>query len=357
MERLDHNLGKIHDIAMARFKLTRFDVDMKTQLGEPEIISIPGPSFRKVGLGKDVTDKFLSGLPGIQKEGCDGLITSATFILHRMPKHVRTIALEFFGNVSHAVPAIVEIKDYLDLTAKQEPAVIMAGLEHMDERYIKAVGYATKAARQQRPKMVLIADIASDDENAVGQVASAMVRMCNARDGEGFIAVSGEARKKFWLDRARTAAIAKHTNAFKINEDVVIPLPKLGEYSDGIERINIELSIDNKLKLLDALETFMHSDLPLQADEDGNNDAEMVHAKQAIALQLLQDLRARWSLILNSLDAPVSALGELGKRMNNMRMCSVPFKVMICASLGNVNLNVQWKRFSLGASIKKYSTN
>ncbi len=336
VERLDHNLGKIHDIAMARFKLTRFDVDMKTQLGEPEIISIPGPSFRKVGLGKDVTDKFLSGLPGIQKEGCDGLITSATFILHRMPKHVRTIALEFFGNVSHAVPAIVEIKDYLDLTAKQEPAVIMAGLEHMDERYIKAVGYATKAARQQRPKMVLIADIASDDENAVGQVASAMVRMCNARDGEGFIAVSGEARKKFWLDRARTAAIAKHTNAFKINEDVVIPLPKLGEYSDGIERINIELSIDNKLKLLDALETFMHGDLPLQADEEGNADTEMVHVKQAIALQLLHDLRARWSLILNSLDAPVSALGELGEPHKQYEN--------VFRAVQSYDLRISWKR-------------
>ncbi|PPC82155.1 MAG: FAD-linked oxidase [Methylotenera sp.] len=341
VERLDHNLGKIHDIAMARFKISRFDIDMKTQLGEPEVISIPGPSFRKVGLGKDVTDKFLSGLPGIQKEGCDGLITSATFILHRMPKYVRTIALEFFGNVSHAVPAIVEIKDYLDATAKglsngTGPAVIMAGLEHMDERYIKAVGYATKAARQQRPKMVLIADIASDDENAVGEVASAMVRICNAKNGEGFIAVSGEARKKFWLDRARTAAIAKHTNAFKINEDVVIPLPKLGDYSDGIERINIELSIDNKLKLVDALEAFMQAELPLQADEDGNADAEMVHSKQLIALQLLRDLRAKWRLILNTLDEPVSVLGELGKPHTQYEN--------VFRAVQSYDLRISWKR-------------
>ena len=342
VERLDHNLGKIHDIAIARFKITRFDIDLKTQLGEPEIISIPGPSFRKVGLGKDVTDKFLSGLPGIQKEGCDGLITSATFILHRMPKYVRTIALEFFGNVSHAVPAIVEIKDYLDATAKPDPAnpnkslVIMAGLEHMDERYIKAVGYATKAARQQRPKMVLIADIASDDENAVGEVASAMVRMCNARNGEGFIAVSGEARKKFWLDRARTAAIAKHTNAFKINEDVVIPLPKLGEYSDGIERINIELSIHNKLKLVDALETFMQTDLPLQADEDGNADAQMVHTKQVMALQLLRDLRSKWRLILNTLDEPVSVLGPLGKDHSQYEN--------VFRAVQSYDLRISWKR-------------
>ena len=342
VERLDHNLGKIHDIEMARFKITRFDIDLKTQIGEPEIISISGPSFRKVGLGKDVTDKFLSGLPGIQKEGCDGLITSATFILHRMPKYVRTIALEFFGNVSHAVPAIVEIKDYLDATAKPNPAtpnkplVIMAGLEHMDERYIKAVGYATKAARQQRPKMVLIADIASDDENAVGEVASAMVRICNARNGEGFIAVSGEARKKFWLDRARTAAIAKHTNAFKINEDVVIPLPKLGEYSDGIERINIELSIHNKLKLVDALETFMQTDLPLQSDEDGNADAQMVHSKQVMALQLLRDLREKWRLILNTLDEPVSVLGELGKAHSQYEN--------VFRAVQSYDLRISWKR-------------
>lgn len=67
VERLDHNLGKIHDIAMARFKVSRYAEDMKTLIGEPEILEIAGPSFRKVGLGKDVTDKFLSGLPGIQR--------------------------------------------------------------------------------------------------------------------------------------------------------------------------------------------------------------------------------------------------------------------------------------------------
>jgi FAD/FMN-containing dehydrogenase/Fe-S oxidoreductase len=336
VERLDHNLGKIHDIEMARFKISRYSEDMKTLLSEPEILAIPGPSFRKVGLGKDVTDKFLSGLPGIQKEGCDGLITSATFILHRMPKYVRTIALEFFGNVSHAVPAIVEIKDYLDATAKQTPAVIMAGLEHMDERYIKAVGYATKAARQQRPKMVLIADIASDDENAVGEVASSMVRLCNARNGEGFIAVSSESRKKFWLDRARTAAIAKHTNAFKINEDVVIPLPRLGDYSDGIERINIDLSIKNKLKLIEALKVFMQGELPLQADEDGNADLNMVKTKQTMALALLDDLRTRWSFILDNLDAPVSILGEAGKALSHYEN--------VFRAVQSYDLRISWKR-------------
>ena len=50
---------------------------------------------------------------------------------------------------------------------------------------------------------------------------------------------------------SRTAAISKHTNAFKLTRDVVIPLPRMGDYCDGIERINIELSTQNKLALCD----------------------------------------------------------------------------------------------------------
>ena len=107
--RLDHSLGKIHDAALARFSIQRFRRDGKTPHGAAEILEIEGRRFRKAGLGKDVTDKFLSGLPGVQKEGCDGIITSARFILHRMPDHTRTVCLEFFGLVGDSVPAIVEI--------------------------------------------------------------------------------------------------------------------------------------------------------------------------------------------------------------------------------------------------------
>ena len=112
VERLDHNLGKIHEQATVRFRISRYAADGRTPQGEPEVLEMPGQVFRKTGLGKDVTDKFLSGLPGVQKEGCDGLITSARFVLHRMPEHARTLCLEFFGtDLGQAVPAIVEIVD------------------------------------------------------------------------------------------------------------------------------------------------------------------------------------------------------------------------------------------------------
>ena len=304
--RLDHNLGKIHDADVASFELKYFEADGKTPVRTEQLV-IPGKTFRKEGLGKDVTDKFLSGLPGIQKEGCDGLITSARWVVHRMPEHVRTVCLEFFGNPRDCVPSIVEIKDFMFAEQKRS-GVLLAGLEHLDDRYLKAVGYATKSKKGNGglPKMVLIGDIVGDDADDVARATSEVIRIANSRSGEGFVAISAEARKKFWLDRKRTAAISKHTNAFKINEDVVIPLPRMGEYTEGIERINIELSLRNKIKLADALEAFFaKGQLPLGKTDDANDipSAELLEDRVQQALVLVREVRALWAGWLANVDS------------------------------------------------------
>jgi FAD/FMN-containing dehydrogenase/Fe-S oxidoreductase len=312
VERVGHNLGKIHQQERVRFRITRFAPDGRTARGEPQMLDIPGRAFRKLGLGKDVTDKFLAGLPGVQKEGCDGVITSARFVLHRMPEHERTLCLEFFGpDLARAVPAIVEMKDYVDSL----PDVQMAGLEHLDERYVRAVNYATKAARRELPKMVLLADLVSDDAEAVARAAAEAVRLAQARDGEGFIAVSPEARRRFWLDRARTAAISRHTNAFKINEDVVIPLDRLADYSRGIERINIVQSIRNKLRIMDAVLDYLAGEMPEAHDRERYGESEeadaILAAKCEAAAQAVRRARTRWQAVLERLDAPAMEQLEL----------------------------------------------
>jgi FAD/FMN-containing dehydrogenase len=203
--------------------------------------------------------------------------------------------------VREAVPAIVEIRDYLATLPKEgDQRVMLAGLEHLDERYLKAVGYASKAKHLGRPKMALFGDIVGDDENQVALAVSEIVRLCNARGAEGFIAVSPEARKTFWLDRARTAAIAKHTNAFKINEDVVIPLPRMGDYCDGIERINIELSMRNKLRMCEAISQFLQGELPLRNYEDDIDKAELIGDRRELALQEVEKVRNRWQWLYNT---------------------------------------------------------
>ncbi len=306
VERLNHNYGKIHEQELVQFRLKRFDASGKNLLGE-EILEMPGARCRKTGLGKDVTDKFLGGVPGVQKEGTDGIIVAARWVLHKMPPVTRTVCLEFFGQVREAVPSIVEITDYFKPGgAGHQAGVQLAGLEHLDERYVKAVGYATKAKRHGRPKMVLIGDIVGHDEDAVMAAASEVVRMTNSRGAEGFIAVTPETRKKFWLDRSRTAAISRHTNAFKVNEDVVIPLPRMGEYCDGIERINIELSIQNKLALCDALSEFLQGDLPVKVGDSKLDKTELIGERRDQALEHVAFVRSRWQWMLDNLDLPLA---------------------------------------------------
>lgn len=304
-ERLEHNLGKIHDQEKVRFRLTRHAEYNGPTVGEPEILEFPGTIFRKEGLGKDVTDKFLGGLPGVQKEGTDGVITSAQFILYQKPVHMRTIALEFYGSdLSRAVPSIVEIKDRLD----GDPIVNLMGLEHLDERYLRAVKYTPKASGMGAPKMLIMSDIGSDDEEAIIRATEDVQRIAESREGgRVFIAVSPEARANFWKDRSRTAAIAAHTNAFKINEDVVIPLERLTEYNREIERMNIELSTQNKIKMIDAVMDYLSSDTPeikkLKDYEDWSEEGMVIlDKKKEDASGYLLEVRNHWQTLMDNLD-------------------------------------------------------
>jgi len=354
--RLGHNRGKIHEAALASFELTwkdGRDAPDRARVLRTERIDIEGRRFRKVGLGKDVTDKFLGGVPGVQKEGCDGVITSARWVLHRMPKHSRTVCLEFFGHARHAIPSIVEIKSFLEGRARAD-GTQLAGLEHLDERYLRAVGYATKSKRGALPKMVLLGDIVGDDEDAVARATSEVVRIANSRSGEGFVAVNAEARRKFWLDRARTAAIARHTNAFKINEDVVIPLERMGDYTDAIERINVELSLKNKLQLLSGLQAYFAGELQLAKVDDPDPERvsreELLGDRQAQAQQVLIDTRVRWAFLAEHLDTPLgeavqhlAALGYAPLRDEMERRVGREPGVRVFDLLQDRSLRTSWK--------------
>ena len=340
VSRLGHNLGRIHDAGAVSFDLVWKDgreAPEHARVLRSERLELDGAMFRKAGLGKDVTDKFLGGLPGVQKEGCDGLITAARWVLHRMPAHMRTVCLAFFGQAREAIPTIVEIKNFLEPGGRAGGA-ILAGLEHLDERYLRAVGYSTKSKRGALPKMVLLGDIVGDDAERVAAAASEVVRLANARTGEGFIAASAEARRTFWLDRAKTAAIAKHTNAFKINEDVVIPLERLGEYTDAIERINIELSIANKLELLDALDEHFAGE-PAEAAAD-----EIQGDRVRLARELIERTRRRWRHLLDDMDtaAPEAPPGTtLFDRLQD-RSLRVSWKTEVRAELERIFTGAQF---------------
>ena len=287
VRRVNHNCDKIQLVEEIEFSISRTSDTAQTT----DSLIIKTADIRKRGLGKDVTNKFMSGLPGVQKEGCDGIITSAEFILHKPLKCTNTICLEFFGfEIKKAVQSIIEIKNLIDKNSKVE----LIGMEHLDYRYIKAVEYSTKADKFELPRMVLVIDISSNSEDNLDRQIEGVGEIINSQNAEFFVAKTRPQRKEFWKDRKNTAAIAKHTNAFKINEDVVLPLSSLAEYSDEIERINIKLSIENKLLIANEIKSYLQTTNISKLDS---------------SVELIQRVINRWQEYLSSLD------GDLFKKI------------------------------------------
>ena len=94
----------------------------------------------------------------------------------------------------------------------------------------------------------------------------------------------------------------------------MIPLPRLGDYTDGIERINIELSLKNKIRLADELAQFLASPLlgaRVAARQRRRGRAqEIVDAKVEEARALVAGVRRTWQDYLDRLDAMFPALQD-----------------------------------------------
>ena len=313
VQRINHNMGKVHDEQEVCFRLTTTDSVTGTQISD-EILPIKGSAFRKEGLGKDVTRKAMGGLPGVQKEGTDGFIVEATFVLHRAFEVTRTVCCEFFGQeLSDATKAMVKIKHHVDALEGAH----LEGLEHFDEKYVKAIEYISKSPRREAPRVVLLIDVSGDDEHAVGKACADICRITSNGNGEGFVASSEADRKRFWGDRGRMAAIAKHTRAFKMNEDVVIPLDRLSEYNDYVERLNIDNSILNKKDAIEAISAYLDdarkriSGNRLETSDLNLEDDPYLTEKLDQCIQLLANTRENWCRMLKGMDEPSREVAHL----------------------------------------------
>ncbi|MDL2279682.1 FAD-binding oxidoreductase [Desulfovibrio sp. OttesenSCG-928-G11] len=206
-------------------------------------IALPGSDLRKPGLGKDVTNKALCGLPGVQKEGTDGVIVSGTFTLHKFLKHYRVMVLEFFGrSMSNCMEVIQEIVSLRNSIREWGDLVKITALEEFGAKYVEAIAYQKKSARYEgEPISVIILQLDSDNAEALDGAVKDIRRICDGHDGvDAFVAADSEQAELFWADRHRLSAIARRTSGFKINEDVVIPVQAIPEFAGFLESLNQE---------------------------------------------------------------------------------------------------------------------
>ena len=221
-------------------------------------IALRGNEIRKQGLWKDITNKTLGGVPGLQKEGTDGVITSAVFVLYPKYEEKRTLCLEFFGpDMDEASQVIVELANAFPYRETEHEALL--ALEHFDDEYIRAIDYKVKASRPQTPKAVLLIDIAGHNEAEV-ESGIERVRTLLGKHPNTLMFVAGNQAEAtlFWLDRKKLSAIARRTNAFKLNEDIVIPIDQLAVFARFIDNLNVEEEHYAQQLYVDRIETMLH---------------------------------------------------------------------------------------------------
>ncbi len=271
-----------------------FDVKDVTMGSRIKSINLLGVEIRKKGLGKDITNKALKGLPGLQKEGGDGIISDATFVLYSPFMFCRTLCLEFFGkNLVNASRAIVDIlRDF-----EKNDLVFLTALEHFDEKYVSAINYRNKSNRKDVPKAVLLIDVEGNDAEALTAACGGILRNVKGYNAEGFIAEEESAREAFWKDRKNLGAIARHTNAFKLNEDIVIPIEKLPEFSDFIEKLNIIKELKNRENVLARAESYLEN-FPARGDD------EFLYQKILSFLARAKEIRNDYSQYADNMDVP-----------------------------------------------------
>jgi FAD/FMN-containing dehydrogenase/Fe-S oxidoreductase len=207
-----------------------------------ETITLSGEEIRSAGLGKDVTNKYLGGLPGIQKEGVDGVITDVCFTLHPRMSMSRVLCLEFFGaSMRNAMYVIRDIVGLRDKIRKEGDLVKISALEEFGSKYVQAIEYRKKSEQYEgEPISVLIVQLDSNNSEALNQAVQNIVDIATPYDQvDIFVARDEKEAELFWEDRHKLSAIAKRTSGFKINEDVVIPLKVIPEFSDFIEELNL----------------------------------------------------------------------------------------------------------------------
>ncbi len=238
--RMNHPRHKILETEKAIFEVR----DAETG-GLRSVVELGGDEIRLPGLGKDVTNKTLGGLPGMQKEGVDGIIIDAEFILHDTPKFSRVMVLEFFGrSMKPAAELINKIVALRDRIRDEGDYVRVSALEEFNVKYVQAIEYVRKSPKHEGdPISVIIVQVDGDDEILLDGCVQEILNLVG--DSGSIYAVLAKDKKEgehFWEDRHKLSAIAKRTSGFKMNEDVVIPMPKIPEFAHFLELLNIEFA-------------------------------------------------------------------------------------------------------------------
>ncbi|HUI64464.1 MAG TPA: DUF3683 domain-containing protein [Bacteroidota bacterium] len=272
-------------------------------------IRLKGDEIRRPGLWKDITNKTLGGVPGLQKEGTDGIITSARFVLHRPYPLTRTFCIEFFGPTMEEAGMVIVA---LARAFENRGGEVLMALEHFDDEYVRAINYRTKAPGSESPRAVLLLDLAGHAPVQIERGTIRLEEILSRFPGSFLFAARDEDEaEQFWADRKKLGAIARRTNAFKLNEDVVLPLDRLAEYCAYLEEVNVAEERHTLFMIASAVREEVASGKLLDGDD-------RLREKRAPLLALCRELAAESSAAPRESPRQSGLAGDFTSRMRGL---------------------------------------
>lgn len=194
---------------------------LRAVLGDGRAIRT-GARTSKYATGYDLT-RLLVG-----SEGTLALITEATLRLVPAPERIANVRVCYASNRA-ACAAVARVM--------RQP-VVPSALEFMDRRAIEAIreyGGAEGLPAGTQAVLMVAADGAHDD------VPRQIERIAAALQGEGLIEIQSgftpEAMARLWTARKSLSHAVKRIAPLKINEDVVVPVMRLGDLVEAIDRL------------------------------------------------------------------------------------------------------------------------
>ncbi|MDR2695362.1 MAG: FAD-binding oxidoreductase, partial [Deltaproteobacteria bacterium] len=313
--------------------------------GVRNVVELKGTEIRLPGLGKDVTNKALGGLPGMQKEGTDGIITEACFLLHPRPRQSRVLVLEFFGRSMH--PAAMVVRELVALRERireQGDYARISALEEFNAKYVQAIDYQRKSGKYAgNPISVILLQVDGDEAFLLDRCVSEIVDLVGRQDNVDVI-VAGDAleAERFWEDRHRLSAIARRTSGFKINEDVVIPMERIPDFALFLEQLNLEctaVAFRSALQSVGRLPGFPLEDKELNREFSFLSKVALGEVSPAEISD--DELEAR---AVAFLDVLAEKYGHLAQKIRRIRDYMLESRVVVASHMhagdGNCHVNI-----------------
>ncbi|MBD5553666.1 MAG: FAD-binding oxidoreductase, partial [Desulfovibrio sp.] len=313
--------------------------------GVRNVVRLRGDEIRLPGLGKDVTNKALGGLPGMQKEGVDGVIVEASFLIHKKPAHSRVMVLEFYGRSMQTAAQIVrELVALRNRIREEGDYAHLTALEEFNAKYVQAIDYAPKSKKfAGLPISVIILQADGDDPWLLDKCVREIVELVGGHDDVD-ISVAGNAKEAelYWEDRHRLSAIAKRTSGFKLNEDVVIPVDRIPDFAAFLEQVNLKSAGRSYRRALQDI-----SRLPGYPVEDRNFGREYALASKAMKGEVPgQDVSD--NELVERANAYLASQAEkfphLGRQINRIRDDMLAAQIVVASHMhagdGNCHVNI-----------------